>query len=271
MQKKQAVQKIFQPKPLPGKNYRFKQSPYDHMMEVPFRAMMVGPSGAGKGVTLTSLILDAYRGVFEAGIHIWSHSIHVDSSWLPVRKYIEEQGFDPKEYLHEVFRESDLERVLDEQKRVVSYMKSKGNLNLPSMLLAFDDVLDDAKLMRGSRQLTVLFQRGRHLGCSCVVSVQKLRVVNPVVRINSTDDIIFRLRNFAEYSAWREESSALAPEEVIDQLYQKATSRPHGFLYLDKRATDVNEIFHIGFGPPEQITSQSKEEDVDDPPAKGRR
>ena len=254
--------KTFQVKPLPGKNYKFKQSSYDNVMEVPFRGMLVGPSGAGKGVVLTSLILDAYRNCFDAGIHIWSHSIFLDSAWIPVRKYMAEKGFDPKEYCHEKFRESDLAQVLDEQKRIIEYFKQKGNTNLPSMLLVFDDVLDDARLMRGSRQLPVLYQRGRHMGCSSLVSVQKFRVVNPIVRINSTDDIIFKLRNFADYQAWREETSALAPIETIDELYRTATSVPHGFLWLDKRATEANEIFHIGFNAPEPITFVEENDDT---------
>ena len=47
------------------------------------------PSKSGKTVALISLILEQYRGVFER-IYIFSPSINIDDSWIPVKKYIEE-------------------------------------------------------------------------------------------------------------------------------------------------------------------------------------
>ena len=35
------------------------------------------------------MILDIYRDVFER-IYVWSPSISVDSNWLPVKKYIQD-------------------------------------------------------------------------------------------------------------------------------------------------------------------------------------
>ena len=52
--------------------------------------MLVGPSGSGKTVLLTNLILDIYEGWFSR-IHIWSPSIEVDNTWLPVNNYIRDQ------------------------------------------------------------------------------------------------------------------------------------------------------------------------------------
>jgi ABC-type transporter Mla maintaining outer membrane lipid asymmetry ATPase subunit MlaF len=56
--------------------------------KLPCRSILVGPSGSGKSVLLTNLILDIYRGCFSR-IYIFSPSIDVDSTWLPVKKYIE--------------------------------------------------------------------------------------------------------------------------------------------------------------------------------------
>ena len=49
--------------------------------------MLVAPSGAGKTVLLTYMILDIYKGCFSR-IYIWSPSIYVDNTWKPVRDYI---------------------------------------------------------------------------------------------------------------------------------------------------------------------------------------
>ena len=57
---------------------------------LPFSQIITGPSGSGKGILLQSMILDIYRDVFER-IYIWSPSISVDSNWLPVKKYIQDE------------------------------------------------------------------------------------------------------------------------------------------------------------------------------------
>ena len=111
-------------------------------------------------------------------------------------------------------------------------------------------MLDDARLMRHSKQLEILFVRARHLAISTIVSVQKYRSVMPVVRVNTTDEIVFRLRNAHDLQAWVEESSALADPQTIMEIYRRAISVPYQFLWLKKTAKDDDDIFHIGFGSP---------------------
>ena len=50
-------------------------------------SMLVAPSGAGKTVLLTNMILDIYKGCFSIN-YIWSPSIYVDNTWKPVKDYI---------------------------------------------------------------------------------------------------------------------------------------------------------------------------------------
>ena len=76
-------------KPINTKEYDFKESKYKVAPRLPFSQIITGPSGSGKGILLQSMILDIYRDVFER-IHIWSPSISVDSDWLPVKKYIQD-------------------------------------------------------------------------------------------------------------------------------------------------------------------------------------
>ena len=240
-------------KPLPGKTYKHKQSKYPDTPEVPFRMLINAPSASGKSVLLQSMLTDAYADCFDAGLHIWSQSIWIDDLWKPVIKHMEERGFAPEKYCHDKYVESELEAILAEQKSVIQYQKSKKHTFLFGLCLCFDDMLDDVKLMRHSRQLEVLFCRARHLGISTVVSSQKFRVLNPCCRINSTDEIVFRLRSQMDLNAWIEESSALADPRTILDLYHRAVSVPYQFLWLKKVAKDPNDIFHIGFAPGEKI------------------
>ena len=55
-------------KPVNGtKSYDWKQPPKDYLPRCPFRAIISGPSGTGKGVLTQNLLLspECYRGKFE--------------------------------------------------------------------------------------------------------------------------------------------------------------------------------------------------------------
>ena len=246
----------FKASPIPGRSYKQKQSRYPNVMDLPTRCLVVGPSGSGKSVVLQSLICDAYADCFAAGIHVWSHSVNLDNkTWGPVKKHMAERGFDPEKYCHEVYRESDLEKILETQKAVIEYQKKKGHQLMFGMCCIFDDVADDVKLMRSSTQLQTLFTRGRHFFCSSYVSVQKWRLVQPVVRINATDEILMAaIRSSMDLEAWASENTALAPMEVIMDIYNRARKEPYNFIWVKKDSKDPNEIFHIGFNEGETIS-----------------
>ena len=75
-------------KPRDSKTFESKQSKYDQCGRLPMRSVVLGPSGSGKTILLQNMILDIYRGCFER-IYIMSPSIDVDTTWDPVKKYIE--------------------------------------------------------------------------------------------------------------------------------------------------------------------------------------
>ena len=73
----------------PTAEYSSKQPSDPVVPLVPCTGIFLGPSKSGKTVALISMILEQYRGVFEK-IYIFSPSINIDDSWVPVKKYIEE-------------------------------------------------------------------------------------------------------------------------------------------------------------------------------------
>ena len=75
--------------PIKIQEFNVKQSKYDMVGKLPTRAIICAPSGGGKTVLLSNLILDVYRNCFSR-IYVFSPSIDIDYTWLPVKKYIEE-------------------------------------------------------------------------------------------------------------------------------------------------------------------------------------
>ena len=72
------------------KEYTVKQSSYDMVEKLPLRSIILGPSGSGKTVLLQNIILDIYKECVNR-VYIFSPSIEVDASWLPIKKYMENE------------------------------------------------------------------------------------------------------------------------------------------------------------------------------------
>ena len=88
-------------RPAKTQQYQFTQSQYQQLPEVPFRAIVAAPSGAGKTVLLQSMVLDLYKtknvkSPFSR-VYIWSPSVNVDLAWVPVKKYPRRAGGGRKE------------------------------------------------------------------------------------------------------------------------------------------------------------------------------
>ena len=227
--------------------YHTKQSKYQNAPTLPCRSIILGPSGSGKTVLLTNLILDIYKNCFSR-IYIFSPSINVDSVWLPVKKYIEnEMKIDTKkeQCYFEEYNATDLKNIIDTQHKIIEFMKSKKDTkNLFQILVIIDDMADNPKLCRNSQLLNSLYIRGRHNQISTITSVQKLRSLSTIIRVNITEIFIYRLRNEKEIQSLTEELSALYPKKIIYQIYNLATESPHSFLYIKLTEHNKKDMFY---------------------------
>ena len=230
--------------------YTTKQPKYKVMGSLPTRQLICAPSGSGKTVLISSLILDIYRGAFEK-IFIFSPSIWVDAVWEPVKKYIKnEMKIEHTEEDPIYFAEPDfeaLENIIETQHKIIKYMKSNNYKKLFQILIIVDDHADDEKFCKRSKMLNQLYIRGRHNAVSVITSTQKYRAIGNIIRINSTELIVFRLRNAADLEAIIDEVSALADKKTLMDIYNLATAEPYSFLYIKLNAKTKNDTFYIRF------------------------
>ena len=112
--------------PIEVKEYTVKQSEYDVVGKLPIRSVILGPSGSGKTVLLQSMILDIYRGCFSR-IYVFSPSIDVDSTWNPVKEYIEKKmkvkHSDEEPIFFDHYDPEALGEILDTQHKVTEFIK----------------------------------------------------------------------------------------------------------------------------------------------------
>ena len=192
-------------KPINITEYEFKQSKYEHVPKLPFRSIIVASSTGGKTVLVQNLILNVYRKSF-------ARSVHNDPTFTEVKKYIRDELHvdDEKEQIYfDNYNPSDVENVIERQKKIINYMKSKKIKKLHSILIVIDDRADDPKFVRYSKLLHGLFTRGRHDAVSVICSTQKYNVLAPIIRLNASSLYIFRLKNASELMSFIEENSAM--------------------------------------------------------------
>ena len=196
--------------------------------------IFLAPSKSGKTVTLISLILEQYRGVFER--IFFSPSIDIDDGWIPVKKYIEQDlgvNTEREQAYWDEWDEAALRRIIQQQRKITEASKKLEMKKLYQVLIICDDLADVPQLHRPNGALDTLFIRGRHMQISTWVSSQKLRLISAAVRVNQQFlCCCWRLRNQHELDAVVEELSALLPKEQLYQLYEQATREPYSFLFV---------------------------------------
>ena len=206
----------------------------------------LAPSGMGKTTTLISMLLGPYKACFDE-VHVYSPSVELDSAWDPVKEWA--KGLKAASFNSE-WDEGKLHETLDQQREKIRVLKAaKSKKHLPQVLVIIDDFADRWDVMhRAATILTTLFIRGRHMGCSCWISSQKLTAISSVARVNFRFLCVWRLRNQKEIYALLEELSALYPIPVLHQMYETALEdEPHSFWYINLVAKKKEDMFHIRF------------------------
>jgi hypothetical protein len=183
-------------------------------------------------------------------VYIWSPSVNVDPAWKPVKKMIREElgvDEDKEKFCFPDYIPDEQAEVISTQKKIVDAQKKRGDKRLYSILIIVDDFADSVAFSRNSKLLHELFTRGRHAAISSITSVQRYRVLSPIIRVNATALIIFRLRNVKELDALTEENSALIPRQRFREIYDEATGPPFGFLFINSVAKSVDDMFWSNF------------------------
>jgi hypothetical protein len=224
--------------------YTFKQSVHNHLPPVPIRGALVGGSGSGKSRCLVSLILHQYRRCFDR-IFVFSPRVDIDMTWQPVKRYVSDVLKVDTNKEPAFFAEWDpaqLEKIIDDQYRIIEFQKKQKHKKLLSILVVIDDHADNAQLVHNNNGiLAKLYFRGRHLGISTLVSTQKLKAISSAIRANLQFLFVWRLRNYSELESLLEELSAIHDKKTLMAMYNKAVNQPYNFwnVILVNRPDDM--------------------------------
>ena len=240
----------------PGPNFNSKQPRSDVLPPTPLRGIVLGPSGSGKTNLLVDLVLRLYRTVFER-VYVFSPSVHLDSSWAPVKEYVERVlGVDQQQEpcFFDSWDTGALMESYETQVAVIREMKRRKLKELYNICIIVDDFADDPRAMHqsggytaGGSMLNTLFVRGRHAFISTIVSTQKLRLVSSTIRVNAQFFLDWRLRNRLELESLIEELSAVYDKKTLMEMYETATEEPFSFWYILLTARKREDMFYLRF------------------------
>ena len=132
---------------------------------------------------------------------------------------------DDEQTMWDTWEPQIIEKLIAKHRSVNQYLKAKKQNTGYCVLTIIDDFRDAGdKVMHSSTNvLTSLFVRGRHIGASCWLLTQKLRVISNSCRTNFCWMLIWRLRNSKELISILEELDALHGRKLLMQMYMMAT------------------------------------------------
>ena len=199
------------------------------------RGIFVGPGSAGKTVALQWLLLGPWRGLADK-IAIWSPTIFLQPDLEPILKYMKEeldQGRD-KFWAFENFQQDQLDSIVEQltaQTRKTFAKHSEQSQEVKTLLMLFDDVADNPAIVRAA--LVPHFVKLRHAKIHTVLLQQQFHLAHPVLRVNCTFLLIFRLRDEKELDHVITSLSGHYGYKKTMAMYRMAVEEAYSFMYVD--------------------------------------
>ena len=224
--------------------YHSKQSKVEDVPILPMRSLIIGPSASGKTYLLNNLITNIYKKCFER-VYIFSQSIYLDRTYDPIKETQKE--IKNEDLYFETFDESALQNIINNHSRIISKLKEEKMSEMYNICIVIDDFIDDRRISNNSKALNSLFIRGRHSFISTICLIQKYISVSPMIRLNVSALMIFKLKNMKDLNALLDETSALINKKKLLEIYERAIEQKYNFLYINLMADNINEMFFINF------------------------
>lgn len=224
--------------------YTSKQSNLQDVPQLPMRSLIIGPSASGKTFLLNNLITNVYKDCFER-VYIFSQSINLDRTYDPIKNI--QKDIKKEDLYFETFNEIALQDIINKHSRIIAKLKDEKEKEMYNICIVIDDFIDDRRISNNSKALNSLFIRGRHSFISTICLIQKYISVSPMIRLNVSALMIFKLKNMKDLQALLDETSALINKKRLMEIYDKAIEQKYNFLYINLMADNINEMFFINF------------------------
>jgi len=204
----------------------------------PFSGLFVGQSGAGKTNTMIYTFNNLYKNYFDE-IHVLGQTVKTDAMYQHFNEL-------KKDNIYSDNLESKCNELLNKFK---NECEQKGVVNCPKRLIIIEDATSETKLIN-SNSFVKLYVQARHLNCSIVCNIHKIRSINRSARINAVALFLFK-PGASDFQIFVEEYRPPHIDkktfiEMLNYIFKKSPEMPKPFLYYN-RNLDRNCCFRKGF------------------------
>lgn len=190
-----------------------------HKINIPFRMLIIGGSGAGKTQTLLNIIHN-FNSTFNNIVIVTKNKDE------PLYNYLEDklkEGIEIKEGIENAPNLDDFDKT--EQTLIV---------------------MDDLVLEKNQKALEEYFIRARKLNCSLIYISQSYYAVPRIIRQNLNYLVVKRLSSIKDLYRIMSEYSLGVDKKEIKAMYDNATQEKKDFLLIDMDS-DPNDRFRKNF------------------------
>jgi hypothetical protein len=224
----------------------------DGLPKPPFLLTVVAPRRSGKTNLLLDALLDPdkFCNKFDA-IFIWSRTFHLDAKWRNISL--------PPGSVFEAFNEEECLELLEVAEKINAKVRPPVNI-----LFIFDDMITEG-IMNARRMGTLdrIAVRGRHCKVSIIILTQQYLALSPPVRNNTTNMIMFRVRNGDEMEKIARENREWLSIDEFKSMAHEVTSERYSFLHINNQEDEPKNRFHYGWKgvwkPSGPLDSEKKE------------
>ena len=219
----------------------------------PFLLTVVAPRKSGKTNLVVDTLIDdnKFRNKFDA-VFIWSRTFELDQKWKNVNMM--------RGSVFTEFNEEQATELIETAEFVNTNLKLPANI-----LFIFDDMITENIMHRSKLgPIEKIAVRGRHVHVSIIIISQQYMSLSASVRNNTTNMIIFRVRNGDEMEKIaRENREWLSRNDFIDMFYA-TTKEPYSFLHINNQRQDPSERFHKNWNLPAVYGGQDSSDEESD-------
>lgn len=202
----------------------------DLVPQHPFRLLIIGPSGCGKTNVALNLLCEH---LYFDRLYVYAKCAFTEPKYDFIRGFV---------------------AAIEKKAKGAKIGKFSNTL---TDLVPVDDldaslqnliIIDDMTTETSSKAHQVLedhFTRGRKSNCSYIYIGHSYYHVPKIMRLNTTDIVLFKIDNQKEVRAIGDTHAGRIPFETFMRLYHQIG--PFQFLYLDLRARDLPLFIRRGF------------------------
>ena len=222
------VPKIYKVKDLAG-DERF-QGIHPNLPQCPSCCILVGAIKSSKSNLIINMLCsqEMYKDRFDI-VRVMSTTLHMDNKGKLLNKF-----FDCDDHYEDQF--------------IDNIIQSQGQFSKedrPTYCLVLDDCLT-ADFCKRNNKLAFFMTKMRHYIDMCIISVQSINHIPPLIRGQARDIIIARQNNYKEVVKLQEQFSGLLGEngdKKFMELYEYCHKTPFQFMYI-KGAENPAEVYY---------------------------